>query len=195
VSVWTDIVWPAVGLVAGWVGNSIRYRGERKSQRAKLNHERRALKLERDKLGLASQDSADEKERWQEEADRVQLDKAAALCRGNEREAQQGRAILEGMAAMGSANPRVTELLDQMTKLELGRTVAEIAEAKAAGEDPEVVEVVSSDTLGITDSVQVEVARGSVDDEGEAGGDGDEAAQEDQGDPPTGGGRPDSASR
>jgi hypothetical protein len=63
-----------------------------------------------------------------------------------------------------------------LTQLELGRTVEEIATAKAAGDDPEVVEeVVSSDALGMSDEIRVGVTRGPVDDGGEEGGDGDEA--------------------
>ena len=90
---------------------------------------------------------------------------------GNEKEAAQGQAILLGMVAMGNPNPRVRELLDRMTQLELGATVAQIEAAEEAGEEPEIVEeVLVSDVIGVTDEVTYELVRRE-----EAAEDGDEA--------------------
>lgn len=176
VSAWGDVGVPVLTAVVGWVGNTIVFWRGRQKEKADRKQAQADLKLAQEELAQAKREAADAKERWQEEGDRTQLDRAATLCRGNEKEATQGRAILEGMAAMGSTNPRVTELLDQMTQLELGRTVKEIATAKAAGEDPEVVqEAVPSDALSISDEVHVEITRGTAEHVGEEGGHGNEA--------------------
>ena len=192
---WGDIGVPLVIAGVGWIGSVVVFWKARQKEKAEREQAQADLALAREELAQTRRDSADARERWQEEADRIQLDRAAELCRGNEKEAAQGRAILEGMAAMGSTNPRVTELVDQMTQLELGRTVDEIATANAAGEDPVVVEVVvPSDVLGDSHPARVEIARGSAEDVAEEGGSGDEVPKDDQGDPPAGGGRPDGAS-
>lgn len=172
-----DVGVPLLTAGVGWAGSTVVFWKGRQKEKAERKQAQADLALAHEELAQSQRDSAAARERWQEEADRTQLDRAAELCRGNEKEAAQGRAILEGMAAMGSANPRVTELVDQMTKLELGRTVDEIATAKAAGEDPVVVEeVVSSDALSISDEVRVELMPGSTDDVGKEGGDGNEAS-------------------
>ncbi len=173
---WAQIIIPALTAIGGWIGGAWRLRSERKQKKTELDQKDT-------ELAQARRDAADAREQWQEEADRKQLDRAAALCRGDEKEAAQGQAILLGMVAMGNPNPRVRELLDRMTQLELGATVAQIEAAEEAGEEPEIVEeVVVSDVIGATDEVTYELVRRE-----EAGEDGDEA--QDQGDAPAGGRR------
>ena len=161
---WAQIIIPALAAIGGWIGGAWRLRSERKQKKTELDQKDT-------ELAQARRDAVDAKEQWQEEADRKQLDRAAELCRGNEKEAAQGRAILLGMVAMGNPNPRVRELLDRMTQLELGATVAQIEAAEEAGEEPEIVEeVLVSDVIGVTDEVTYELVRRE-----EAAEDGDEA--------------------
>jgi hypothetical protein len=164
VELWAQIIIPALTAIGGWIGGAWRLRSERKQKKTELDQKDT-------ELAQARRDAVDAKEQWQEEADRKQLDRAAELCRGNEKEAAQGQAILLGMVAMGNPNPRVRELLDRMTQLELGATVAQIEAAEEAGEEPEIVEeVLVSDVIGVTDEVTCEMVRRE-----EAAEDGDEA--------------------
>jgi hypothetical protein len=164
VELWAQIIIPALTAIGGWIGGAWRLRSERKQKKTELDQKDT-------ELAQARRDAVDAKEQWQEEADRKQLDRAAELCRGNEKEAAQGQAILLGMVAMGNPNPRVRELLDRMTQLELGATVAQIEAAEEAGEEPEIVEeVLVSDVIGVTDEVTYEMVRRE-----EAAEDGDEA--------------------
>lgn len=182
-----DLGVPVGTAVIGWFGNTIKYRHTRKVELAAVKHKE-------DELGQAQLDSSDAKERWQEESDREQLDLAAALCRGNGKERAHGRGYLLGLAAIGNDNPRIVELLDQMTQLEFGQTVADIRTAKAAGEDlPEVIEeVVVLDSPAITDGVEARLevgeAEAETDDQRKEASDGDDQAPGDQGDPESGGG-------
>jgi hypothetical protein len=172
VQLWADVLIPLIALAGGWFGNSWKYRRDRRDRL-------RELRQKSDELTAARRRDAAAIERDREHEDRDWIEKAAVLCRSSDpRERQLGRGYLVALAAMGNKNPRVVELLDQVTLLELGQTVEEIREARMNEQAVEVIEeVVVSDG-------------GSGGDDG--GGDGgaagvgeDEAAedrQEDQGD-------------
>jgi len=167
VDLWAQIVIPLVALAGGWFGNSWRYRRERLDRLAELRQ------------------AVSETERRRERDDRDWLEKAAELCRSDDPQArQQGRGFLVGLAAMGETSPRVAELLDQVTQLEIGHTVAEIREAKEHGiSTVDIVEEVvvsddSSDGEGderdggqpVGGNVQAQEARPDhEDDQGDAG--------------------------
>jgi hypothetical protein len=165
VDLWAQIVIPLVALAGGWFGNSWRYRRERLDKVAEL---RRA---------------DTETDRRREQDDRDWIEKAATLCRSDDpQDRQHGLGFLVGLAAMGETSPRVVELLDQVTQLELGHTVAEIREAKEHGISTVdiVEEVVVSDGLSNVEGdereggqpgggdVQAQEARPDQDDQGDA---------------------------
>jgi hypothetical protein len=175
VQLWAEIVIPLVALAGGWFGNSWRYRRERLDRLAQLQQKS-------EELELARQRAEREKEGRRESSDRDWIEKAAELCRsGDPQDRQHGRGYLIGLAAMGNDNPRVAELLDQVTQLELGRTVAEIRKAKEHGDSTVdvVEEVVVSDAFDTVEgnesdrgaaggSVQTQEARQDQDDQGDA---------------------------
>ena len=162
---WAQIVIPLVALAGGWFGNGWRYRRERLDKLAQLRQ------------------METETERRRERDDRDWIEKAADLCRSDDpQDRQHGRGFLVGLAAMGESSPRVVELLDQVTQLELGHTVAEIRRAKEHGISTVdiVEEVVVSDGLidaeadereggqPVGGNVQAQEARPDQDDQGDA---------------------------
>jgi hypothetical protein len=164
VDLWAQIVIPLVALAGGWFGNSWRYRRERLDKLAELRQTRTEI------------------ERRRERDDRDWIEKAASLCRSDDpQDRQHGRGFLVGLAAMGESSPRVVELLDQVTQLELGHTVAEIREAKEHGISTVdiVEEVVVSEGLSdaegdereggqpVNGDVQAQEARPDQDDQGD----------------------------
>jgi len=165
VDLWAQIVIPLVALAGGWFGNSWRYRRERLDRLAALRQ------AETENQGRRERDDRD----W--------IEKAAQLCRSDDpQDRQHGLGFLIGLAAMGETSPRVVELLDQVTQLELGHTVAEIREAKEHGiSTVDIVEEVvvsdgSSDVEGdereggrpVGGHVQAQEARPDEDDQGDA---------------------------
>lgn len=134
---------PLITLVGGWFGNAWRFRRERLDKVAEFQQKSRELDEERRRL------LTQEKGR-REQSDRELIEKAAVLCRSPDpQDRQHGLGFLVGLAAMGITDPRVVELLDQVTQIELGQTVADIRHAKEQGASTiEIVEeVVVSDSL------------------------------------------------
>jgi hypothetical protein len=153
VDLWAQIVIPLITLAGGWFGNSWRYRRERLDKLTDLRQKAEELHEDRCRWEM-------DLESRREERDRELIEKAAALCRSEDaQERQHGQAFLVGLAAMGSENPRVAEVLDQLTQLELGQTVEDIRQAKAEG----------ASTIEIVEEVVVSDVIRPADDDGEGG--------------------------
>jgi hypothetical protein len=180
VDLWAQIVIPLVALAGGWFGNTWRYRRNRLDRLAELRQ--KAVELEVYKRREQAED-----DRGRELSDRYWIEKAAELCRSSDpQDREHGRGFLVGLAAMGNTNPRVVELLDQVTQLELGHTVAEIREAKQH-EDLTidiVEEVLVSDDAGNVTDHRSGSAHGREEDGGQV--EAQEEREEDQGDPEPG---------
>jgi hypothetical protein len=159
VDLWAQIVIPLVTLLGGWFGNSWKYRHDRQLQLVELRQQS-------EELDETRREARAEIEQYREQDDRAWIDKAAELCRSESpQDREHGRGFLLGLAAMGNTNPRVVELLDQVTQLELGQTVEEIREAKREeGVTVEVVEevLVSADELDGSEDGGEEVNGGPV---------------------------------
>jgi hypothetical protein len=190
VELWAEILIPLLALAGGWFGNSWRYRHDRQVELSQLRQQH-------DELAEARRQADAALERDREHEDRDWIDRAAELCRSDDPQARQhGRGFLVGLAAMGNTNPRVVDLLDQVTQLELGHTVTEIRRAQHQDLPVEVIEEVE-----VLDDVRDAGPRSGSSGGGTAHDGEDEAAearQEGQGDQDAGrrrpgpvGGRPD----
>jgi GrpB-like predicted nucleotidyltransferase (UPF0157 family) len=78
-----------------------------------------------------------------EQSDRDWLEKAATLCRSADaKEREHGLGFLRALIKLPEIDPRVQDLLDEMTQQELGQTLVAAREALAeTGELPDIVEV------------------------------------------------------
>lgn len=95
--------------------------------------------------GYAGHEMASRRQRDQarEQSDRDWLDKAAALCRSPDRkEREHGLGFLRALIKLPDIDPRVQDLLDEMTQQELGQTLAAARAAyEETGELPDIVQV------------------------------------------------------
>lgn len=84
-----------------------------------------------------------QRDQAREQSDRDWLDKAAALCRSKDpKEREHGLGFLRALIKLPEIDPRVQDLLDEMTQQELGQTLAAAREAyEETGELPDIVQV------------------------------------------------------
>jgi len=112
-----------------------------------------------------------QRDQAREQSDRDWLEKAATLCRSKDpKDREHGLGFLRALIKLPEIDPRVQDLLDEMTQQELGQTLAAGREAyEQTGELPDIVEVpprvVGTGTERQPEEVTV---RGQEDDRGDA---------------------------
>ena len=99
------------------------------------------------------------------------MEKAATLCRSRDpKEREHGLGFLRALIRLPEIDPRVQDLLDEMTQQELGHTLAAARQAvEETGQLPDIVEVAPS-VVGTETEYQPEevTERGQEDDRGNA---------------------------
>ncbi len=112
-----------------------------------------------------------QRDQAREQSDRDWLEKAATLCRSRDpKEREHGLGFLRALIRLPEIDPRVQDLLDEMTQQELGHTLAAARQAvEETGQLPDIVEVAPS-VVGTETEYQPEevTERGQEDDRGNA---------------------------